>query len=162
MSHISKESGRGYPVHHASIEKHNRATIVFLTICTKNRQPLLDQAQVHDLLVAWWRKADQWLVGRYVVLPDHLHLFCAPGHISSVALQTWVAYWKNGVARDWPQRKTGPIWQRDFWDRQLRRAESYEAKWDYVRHNPVRHGLVASAEAWPYQGEVHPLTWHGP
>ncbi len=27
-------------------------------------------------------------------------------------------------------------------------------KWEYVRDNPVRHGLVASAEEWPYQGEI--------
>jgi len=27
-------------------------------------------------------------------------------------------------------------------------------KWNYVRDNPVRAGLVENAEAWPYQGEV--------
>jgi hypothetical protein len=33
-------------------------------------------------------------------------------------------------------------------------AESYSLKWDYVRMNPVRAGLVAKSEDWLYQGEV--------
>mgnify|MGYP003875432317 CR=1 FL=1 len=52
------------------------------------------------------------------------------------------------------------FWQRDFWDTQLRRGESYSAKWKYVRHNPVRAGLVPSADLWPYQGELNVLRWH--
>lgn len=39
------------------------------------------------------------------------------------------------------------LWQRDFWDTQLRCVESYSAKWDNVRHNPVRAGLVTKAMA---------------
>ena len=35
-----------------------------------------------------------------------------------------------------------PIWQRHFWDTQLRRGESYDQKWDYVMQNPVRAGLA--------------------
>ena len=30
----------------------------------------------------------------------------------------------------------------------------YAEKWNHVRQNPVRGGLVARAEEWPYQGEV--------
>ncbi|MCX7914880.1 MAG: hypothetical protein N3A53_01065, partial [Verrucomicrobiae bacterium] len=52
------------------------------------------------------------------------------------------------------------IWQRDFWDTQLRRGESYSAKWEYVRQNPMRAGLVAKAAHWPYQGELNILEWH--
>ena len=37
---------------------------------------------------------------------------------------------------------------------------SYDEKWQYVRNNPVRHGLVESAEKWPYQGELNRLEWH--
>ena len=32
----------------------------------------------------------------------------------------------------------------------LRDAESYAQKWQYVRENPVRQGLVERAEDWPY------------
>ncbi|MCX7916496.1 MAG: hypothetical protein N3A53_09385, partial [Verrucomicrobiae bacterium] len=52
------------------------------------------------------------------------------------------------------------LWQRDFWDTQLRRGESYSAKWEYVRYNPVRAGLVSDPADWPYQGELNILEWH--
>ena len=41
-----------------------------------------------------------------------------------------------------------PVWQRHFWDTQLRRSESYDQKWQYVVENPVRAGLVARSEDW--------------
>ena len=36
-----------------------------------------------------------------------------------------------------------------FFDHVIRSEESYEQKWVYVRDNPVRAGLVRSAEDWP-------------
>jgi len=57
-------------------------------------------------------------------------------------------------------RATGPIeasrriWQRGFFDHLLRSEESYGQKWNYVRENPVRAGLVARVEDWRFAGEV--------
>ena len=50
-------------------------------------------------------------------------------------------------------------WQVGKWDTRLRRSESYHDKWEYVRHNPVRKGLVTRAEDWPYQGMLNELRW---
>ena len=36
----------------------------------------------------------------------------------------------------------------------LRSEESYGRKWDYVRDKPMREGLVANADDWPYAGEI--------
>ena len=33
----------------------------------------------------------------------------------------------------------------------LRNDESYGEKWEYVRENPLRAGLVSRADDWPYQ-----------
>ena len=41
-----------------------------------------------------------------------------------------------------------------IFDHILRNDESYAEKWNYVRDNPVRAGLVELAENWPYHGEV--------
>jgi REP element-mobilizing transposase RayT len=49
------------------------------------------------------------------------------------------------------------FWQRRFFDHVLRNDESYAQKWNYVRENPVRAGLVAKAEDWPYAGEIIPI-----
>src|SRR5437870_5293667 len=54
-------------------------TIVFLTVCTKDRRPWLATDETHDLLREVWIASAAWLVGRYVVMPDHVHLFARPG-----------------------------------------------------------------------------------
>ena len=138
----------------------NRSVIVFLTVCTKAREPILGDAETHDLLVKAWEKADSWVVGRYVILPDHVHLFASPHDSDSPDVAQWVSYWKSLVTRQWAGRRVRSIWQRDFWDRQLRSGESYAQKWEYVRSNPVRHGLVQAADDWPFQGKLNDLAWH--
>jgi hypothetical protein len=39
----------------------------------------------------------------------------------------------------------------------LRSVESYSQKWDYVKENPVRAGLVKTSDEWPWQGEIESL-----
>jgi putative transposase len=131
-------------------------TIVFLTVCTKDRQPWLATADNHSLLRRVWTEATAWLVGRYMVMPDHLHLFAAPGH-PELSLERWVQYWKSQFSKGHGNR--AHRWQTDHWDTRLRSGESYDSKWEYVVNNPVRHGLVARAEDWPYQGEINELRW---
>jgi putative transposase len=50
-------------------------------------------------------------------------------------------------------------WQRDFWDTRLRRGENYTQKWNYVRENPLRAGLVKRPEDWLFQGRMNILLW---
>ena len=117
---------------------------------------LLANAAVHQGLVDVWRKATAWLVGRYLLMPDHLHLFCAPRDLE-IPLINWVTYWKRQFSR---LRLPGTgNWQRLFWDTRLRREENYDQKWDYIRQNPVKAGLVTHADLWPFQGELHVLPW---
>ena len=54
---------------------------------------------------------------------------------------------------------SGRAWQAGFFDHVLRNGESYGEKWNYVRMNPVRAGLVEQVEEWPYSGEIHVLRW---
>jgi len=151
---------RKSPVHLPLRALHNRATIVLVTVCTDKRKRILAHEDVHRLLIEAWNKADAWLVGRYVVLPDHIHLFCAPNQSDAPTLGSWVHFWKSLVSQRWPRPAEQPIWQKSLWDTQLREADRYGDKWEYVRHNPVRHGLVTSPEQWVFQGELHVLEWH--
>jgi REP element-mobilizing transposase RayT len=91
-------------------------------------------------------------------MPNHVHLFCAPNGFDAPALDRWMRYWKSLVTRTIGKCR-GELWQRHHWDRQLRRGESYEEKWEYVRNNPARHGYVTDASDWPYAGELNELRW---
>lgn len=151
---------RKRPAHFPTVESGSRSIIIFLTICTKRRRPLLANDRAASLLLEAWTIASFWRVGRYVILPDHIHLFCAPNTFPQEPLKSWISFWKNHVTRAWPNRDQVPIWQSEYWDRQLRREESYAEKWAYVENNPVRHGYVARADEWPYRGELNVLEWH--
>ena len=129
---------------------------VFLTVCTEKRKPWLSQASVKNHLHSiWLKQAAAWLVSDYLLMPDHLHLFCAP-HDLSVAIERWISFWKDRFTKE--GLELGKF-QRSGFHHRLRKGESYRDKWQYVRQNPVRAGLVSKAEEWPYQGRVHDIRW---
>lgn len=154
------EAGRKHPPHLPPLEFPNQSVVIYVTQMVGGRRPLLMRAEAVATILDAWRIADHWLVGRYVLMPDHVHLFCAPARFPPTPLKQWMAFWRAEVTRHWPWPDEKPLWQKDFFDRQLRRGESYTEKWHYVRENPVRAGLVANANDWRWQGEMHPLMWH--
>lgn len=111
-------------------------------------------------IVEAFNMAEHFMVGRYVIMPDHIHFFCAPNRHPPESLSKWLSFWKSQVTRRCDNTIPKPICQREFWDRQLRSGESYSEKWAYVRQNPVRAALVKSADEWPFQRELNQLTWH--
>ena len=153
---------RHYPARRKLDNLGNRSNLVFVTVCTNGRKPILALSDIHELLKELWGGPSHWLVGRYVLMPDHLHLFCMPAVREPENVRDWAAYWKSRSSARWPRVEEQPVWQRAAWDRQLRRGESYGAKWESVRNNPVRAGLVVCADDWPFQGEWDRLAWHEP
>ena len=91
-------------------------------------------------------------------MPEHIHVFVGEGHLARYRLENWIAAWKSFVSRRWPGVDEKPIWQRSFWDRQIRSSDEYDQKWLYVRNNPVRHGLVENPDEWPFQGAINILS----
>jgi REP element-mobilizing transposase RayT len=130
-------------------------TIVFLTICTKRRDPRLPNSRVHDALIKAWETVEAWLVGFYVIMPDHVHLFCTPKN-EDYSVEQWIAFWKRQFRRHGADL---PRFQPRGFHHRLRRGENYSDKWAYVRQNPVRTGLVAHVDEWPYQGVLNELRW---
>jgi putative transposase len=132
----------------------DRATIVFVTLCTKGRATQLANSNVHDALLHAWSKADLWMIGAYVIMPDHIHLFCSPTREDCV-IETWITFWKREFRRQLGD--AAPRFQSDSFHHRLRGEESYSEKWEYVRANPVRADLVNQSDDWPYQGVIHEL-----
>ena len=123
----------------------------FLTICVLDRQPVLANVRVHDRLKQFLLGSLArygWWMTRYVVLPDHLHLLAA-ANTSSVSPGVWVKALKAFVG----QREFQ--WQPSFFDHVIRHDESEAEKWEYIRQNPVRAGLVTRAEDWLFAGELN-------
>jgi putative transposase len=150
---VQRDPERRHPAH-GVLASLGQPTVVFLTVCTHQRVPWLAQRTAQQSLEEVWRQADAWLVIEYLLMPDHLHLFCSPRDLK-FTLEAWVRYWKSQFRRlhlDEPWD-----WQRDFWDTRMRDANQYHDKWIYVQENPVRKGLVAKMDDWPYKGRVHEL-----
>ena len=42
------------------------------------------------------------------------------------------------------------IWQRRFWEHQIKDDKDYKVHCDYIHYNPVRHGLVIAPKDWPH------------
>ena len=131
------------------------APLYFITLNTAKRRCLLGNAEVHECFREYARKneASGRAVGRYVIMPDHMHLFVRLGREDR--LNVFVQLLKQSISKVLRQKgEVAPFWQPGFFDHMLRHAESYSEKWSYVRENPVRARLVSHADDWPYQGEV--------
>jgi REP element-mobilizing transposase RayT len=144
--------------------------IYFITICTRNRRNILTHETAASVLIEEWQRARErhsWAIGRYVIMPDHVHFFCRPEH-EAKTLSRFIGAWKTWTSRKIQKARPQPtaaattpqsLWQREFFDHLLRSSESYSEKWNYVRENPVRSGFVASADDWSYAGEIERLEF---
>ena len=131
-----------------------KATIVFVTVCAEHRSQRLANDDVHHALLRARQEADAWIVGAYVIMPDHLHLFCSPVD-EEVAIERWVTFWKRRF-----RTHTGanaPRFQSGAFHHRLRQDERYSEKWQYVRANPARVGLVRTPDGWPFHGVLNEL-----
>jgi putative transposase len=130
----------------------------YVTFNSRGRASLLANSSVHESFVVFCKKAlaREIHVGRYVLMPDHVHLFVA----GVFDLGAWVRILKITLS----QAIAGPSphWQEGVFDHLIRSNESYAEKWEYVRQNPVAAGLVTAPKEWPFQGEVNVLPFVDP
>lgn len=120
---------------------------------------ILARTDIHAVFVDFCHNAGTrgMHVGRYVLMPDHIHLFVR-SEIEGLSLSEWVKSLKNTLSKAWRTAgEAGPYWQKGFFDHVLRSEDSYEQKWSYVVANPVRAGLVNAADDWHYQGVMEEL-----
>jgi len=91
-------------------------------------------------------------------VPDHLHLFARPGY-GSATFDRWIQYCKSLFART--IHNPDLSWQSGGFHHRIRSWEGAEEKRRYMMMNPVRAGLVATLEEWPFPGEIfrHDEWW---
>jgi putative transposase len=140
-------------------EIYPRQPVYFVTLCTFARKMILNRPTIHSVFVNFCESAAQHgiYVGRYVLMPDHIHLFAAT-RSEGVSLSLWIKSLKNALSKSWrSEGLPAPHWQKGFFDHLLRSTDSYDEKWAYVVANPVRAGLTRESDIWPYQGTISEL-----
>jgi putative transposase len=123
------------------------ASLFFITIhaqkrrvdqfCNPTTSAAIFKAALH------YQDAHRWYCEILLLMPDHLHMLVStPWNMEMAKV---VGSWKQWLSREYRIK-----WQENFFDHRLRRDESGEQKWHYIRDNPVRAGLVENPEDWPW------------
>ncbi len=152
----------------------------FFTVVTFNRQPLFKTDTTIQLLRQAFYTVKQrhpFDIDAIVLLPDHLHcIWTLPEDDADFSMR-WRLI-KTYFSRHCPEnhkcyrslarlkKQEQAIWQRRFWEHQIRDERDFERHVDYIHYNPVSHQLVDAPCNWPYssfhryveQG-VYPNNW---
>jgi REP element-mobilizing transposase RayT len=90
--------------------------LYFVTFCTHERQRFLAKDEVHTAFVLFAKRAEDNFnvaVGRYVIMPDHVHLFVRGG--CNFRLGAWIGALKQVLAKAATlSRAKGQIWEEGF------------------------------------------------
>lgn len=152
------------------MSRYRRATIsnasYFFTAVTYRWQPILcDEAMRNALRTAieTVRATRPFAIEAWVVLPDHLHCIWTLPEGDADFSTRWMMI-KRSVSlacgesyhrADWMttskrKHRESTIWQRRFWEHQIRHEEDFMRHADYIHFNPVKHGYASCVADWPY------------
>ncbi len=156
----------------------------FFTVVTYRRQPFLCDELVRNALrnaIAKVQTQYPFKIDALVLLPDHMHtIWTLPENDANFSLR-WQLI-KRYVTRECGATLNRPewlnaskikhqeatLWQRRFWEHQIRDDRDYQTHMDYCHYNPVKHGLVKRVQDWPYSSfykqvglGVYALDWAG-
>ena len=86
----------------------------------------------------------------WVVMPNHVHALVRPQSATSLpkVMHSWKSYTAHEANRQLGLQ--GPFWYREFYDRYIRDEEHYGNVVRYVEHNPVKAGLCARPQDFPF------------
>ena len=133
----------------------------FFTVNLRDRKRRLPVEHIDALRVAVreTRRRFPFEIDAMVVLPDHLHAiwtlpegdcdFPVRWRLIKIRFSQAIpkGEWLSGSRR---LRGERGIWQRRYWEHLIRSERDLAHHIDCCWFNPVKHGLVASVEDWPY------------
>ncbi|NJN20718.1 MAG: transposase [Leptolyngbya sp. RL_3_1] len=136
----------------------------FFTVVTYNRQHLFKHPETIQLLRQSFHTVKQqhsFDIEAIVVLPDHLHcLWTLPAGdanfstrwrlIKSHFTRHCPGQYKRARSLSRRHKQEQAVWQRRFWEHQIRDEADFVRHADYIHYNPVSHGLVNAPAEWPY------------
>ena len=129
----------------------------YLTLCTHDRARYFVDARHVALVCEQFRRAASehpFAVIAYCFMPDHVHLLIeALRDDADAARFVHQAKQRSGYA--FSKQRGSPLWQPSFYDHILRGTEATLSVVRYILENPVRAGLVAAPEDYPFSGASH-------
>ncbi len=154
----------------------------FFTVVTFNRQPILCDEPVRKALrqaIQCTRKKLPFIIDGWCLLPDHLHCIWTLPHNDADFGARWGMIkryvskhcgsdpqYKQVLPSSKQKRGESALWQRRFWEHQIRDENDYEQHMAYIHFNPVKHGYAQAAVDWPYstfhrylQQGIYPRDW---
>ncbi len=136
----------------------------FFTVVTHNRRPILCQ----ECNIALLREAFADVISRhpftfdaFVLLPDRLHCMWTLPENDNDFSNRWrqiKSHFSRNCRDEFKGRVTighknkceQAVWQRRFWEHQIRDDNDFIRHVEYIHYNPVKHGLVKAPAAWPH------------
>jgi putative transposase len=138
----------------------------FFTVVTFQRRKLFKDSKNRELLrniIAKVREEHPFKLDAWVLLPHHLHCLWTlpPGDADYPkrwglikAKFTKAICGTEGMSSKLTgsrvRHREGTIWQRRFWEHQIRDDRDLQVHLNYLHFNPVKHGLVRSPWDWPH------------
>ena len=123
-----------------------------VTTVVENREKLFKDFWLARLLVAELRATtDQGIVESlaWVIMPDHLHWLLIPkAGALKIVMQRTKSLSALSINRALGRR--GPVWQKGYHDRALRREQDLLAMARYIVANPLRAGIAHSLADYPH------------
>ncbi len=125
----------------------------FATTGTSMGRRLLQSERNAELLIEVLRSLiaeRKFELHDFVVMPDHVHLLLTvhDGMTIEKAMQLIKGGFSHRLSHE--NGYLGEVWQRGFREEKVMNRESFDAHREYIAQNPVKAGLAASAEEFPY------------
>jgi putative transposase len=121
----------------------------FVTAVAAGRRSLFQVTATAELLERTlfdYRGQGRFLLHAFVIMPDHFHALITPA--PDVSLEKAMQYIKGGFS--FRLKSKADVWMRSFNESQIVSEEKFMNCLRYVEENPVRRGLVLTAEAYAF------------
>jgi putative transposase len=131
----------------------NPSRIFFATTKTSMGLRLLQSERNANLLIDVLRSVvaeRKFQLHDFVIMPDHVHLLIEVRDDMTVekAMQLIKGRFSHRLSHECGYR--GEVWQRGFTEVQVMNKQTFDAHRAYIAENPVKAGLAASVEEYPF------------
>ena len=125
-----------------------------VTAVTAQRRSLFQvtsTAELFERTLLDYRDQGKFLLHAFVIMPDHFHALITPA--PDVSLEKAMQFIKGGFS--FRLKSNLDVWTRSFNESQISTEEKFLSCLRYIRENPVRRGLAAKPEAYPFSSAAH-------